>query len=521
MGVETKGRARCHPFKIDSKASGQERNTRFLLDKLLEDYCAWDEAIQGRSRHSWQVEISQTHRDALRSIATDKLFEEKPVLSARSLNSAALSILLTFVVGSLAIGISLSPVFGVMVAYLLAALFLTSSALRLWTLVNPASASRAPPELIVKEWPVYTILIPIFDEAEVVGQMVEGLSALSYPLDKLDIKFLVEEIDIKTQDALLALSLPAHCEVLVVPKGEPQTKPRALNYGLFWARGEFLTIYDGEDIPRPQQLKESVRLFRTRTDKTVCLQARLSFFNANENWLTRQFALEYAVHFGALLPTIARAQLPLLLGGTSNHFRVASLRKAGAWDPYNVTEDADLGLRFARLGFHAEMFASDTLEEAVTSLPSWMKQRSRWLKGLMITWLVHMRQPFKTGKSIGCMALWVTTALSLGAWLNAFLHPILLSWCLWSISGTQTFLQALISSVGIVCLLIDYFVYAILGQLWLKRTYGAWWAGTLLTFPLYWLLSHFAAWLALYDLVRSPFHWRKTRHGVSKLQEKF
>jgi glycosyltransferase XagB len=262
---------------------------------------------------------------------------------------------------------------------------------------------------------------------------------------------------------------------------------------------------------------EAVKLFSLRSPKTACLQAQLSYFNANENWLTRQFALEYAVHFGAFLPALARARLPMLLGGTSNHFRVHALRAVGGWDPYNVTEDADLGVRFARLGYHAEVLDSMTFEEAVNTPLAWLKQRSRWLKGLVITWLVHVRHPARIKREIGFGALWIVTALSLGAWLNALLHPMLLAWCLWSLADTQTFAQSLLSTIGLVILFIDYAVYALLGQYWQMRNYGTWWLSTLLTFPLYWLFTYFAALLALFDLISAPFHWRKTRHGVSKL----
>jgi glycosyltransferase XagB len=181
--------------------------------------------------------------------------------------------------------------------------------------------------------------------------------------------------------------------VIVVPCGLPQTKPRALNYALCFARGSLLTIYDAEDIPDPRQLRRAAAAFAVLPQDTACLQAELVFDNANENWLTRQFTIEYAMLFGMILPALAAHRLPLPLGGTSNHFRIDALRRAGAWDAYNVTEDADLGIRLARLGFDTDTITSCTYEEANVSLRNWMRQRTRWMKGFLATWLVHMREP--------------------------------------------------------------------------------------------------------------------------------
>jgi glycosyltransferase XagB len=484
------------------------------LDELLDLYRSTGSANLRAARRK---DIETRFREDLRRRATFKLLALSPASSARTQISLAKKILLSALAVAIVMLMYHAGILGMTAAYVFAALFITSSALRLWALANPARPSLAPPNIQIDQWPIYTILIPLFDEADSLQQMMTGLGALAYPVEQLDIKFLIEETDDVTRRALSMMDLSENMEVLIVPKGEPRTKPRALNYGLEFARGEFLTIYDGEDIPQPRQLQEAVRLFHARSEQTVCLQAQLKYFNANENWLTRQFALEYAVHFGALLPTMARAGLPLMLGGTSNHFRVSTLRNICGWDPFNVTEDADLGMRFAKAGYRVEMLSSSTFEEAVNSLPAWIKQRSRWFKGLMITWQVHMRRPVQTFRILGFWPSWVFTSLSMGALFNALLHPVLLVWSLWSLSGTQTLGQSFVASLGLVVLTLDYLIYAIVGQMQLRSFYGVWWLSTLLTFPLYWLQTFAAAVLALYDLVRAPFHWRKTRHGVSKL----
>ncbi len=125
----------------------------------------------------------------------------------------------------------------------------------------------------------------------------------------------------------------------------------------------------------------------------AAVQARLGLYNACDNFLTRQFTVEYCALFDGLLPALDRLELPIPLGGTSNHFRASALKWLMAWDPFNVTEDADLGIRLARSGYRCAMLGSTTYEEAPAGFMSWLRQRTRWLKGYMQTWLVHMRDP--------------------------------------------------------------------------------------------------------------------------------
>jgi cellulose synthase/poly-beta-1,6-N-acetylglucosamine synthase-like glycosyltransferase len=231
--------------------------------------------------------------------------------------------------------------------------------------------------------PVYSVLVPLFREARVLPGLIAALRALDYPPAKLDIMLVVEEIDIEMQATLLSLELPPTFRTVVVPKHEPQTKPKALNYALQFARGDFVVVYDAEDRPEPDQLRLALDLFRRAPPKLGCLQAQLNIYNATQSWLTRQFTIEYSVLFDAILPALERLRLPVPLGGTSNHFPRARLIEVGAWDPFNVTEDADLGIRLSRLGFRTRALNSTTWEEAPPGFGTWLKQRTRWLKGWM------------------------------------------------------------------------------------------------------------------------------------------
>ncbi|MFC7571176.1 glycosyltransferase [Klenkia terrae] len=251
------------------------------------------------------------------------------------------------------------------------------------------------------ELPRYTILVPVYKEAGIVGLLMKNLSSLDYPREKLEILLLLEEDDPETLQAALAAAPPDIVRILVVPHSLPKTKPRACNVGLSFARGDLVVIYDAEDRPDPDQLKKSVVAFAKGGTDLVCVQAALNYFNAEENLLTRMFTLEYSSWFDYTLPGLDAMRLPIPLGGTSNHFRADMLRELGGWDPFNVTEDADLGVRASARGGRVAVVNSTTYEEANMALGNWLRQRSRWIKGYMQTFLVHSRHPVRLVRAIG------------------------------------------------------------------------------------------------------------------------
>jgi len=261
------------------------------------------------------------------------------------------------------------------------------------------------------EWPQYTILCPLCREAAVVPQFVRAMQALDYPAEKLQVLFLTEADDYETRDAIRALSLPSHFQIVTVPDGSPRTKPRACNYGLLLATGHYIVIYDAEDIPDPLQLKKAVLTVANHETDVVCVQAKLNCYNAQQNILTRWYTAEYSMWFDLILPGLQ--QLGLAVPLTSNHFCTAVLRTLGAWDAYNVTEDCDLGIRLARCRLKTVVLDSTTYEEATSHLKTWLRQRSRWIKGYMQTLLVHMRHPFtmlKNGQFNDLLSLQLVTS---------------------------------------------------------------------------------------------------------------
>ena len=389
------------------------------------------------------------------------------------------------------------------------------------------------------DFPIYTILIPVFREAGVLAQVMRNMYNLNYPKSKMDIKLLMEERDNETIDEAKALGLfgsptktvegipeDKYSEFLelfdpiIIPSAKVTTKPRACNYGLLRAKGEFCVIYDAEDKPDPDQLKKAAIVFMRLPEEVVCLQSKLNFYNADENTLSKWFSIEYANWYEFYLQGLDLLDVPMPLGGTSNHFRKKGLDELGRWDPYNVTEDADLGIRLSRRKLKTEMIDSTTLEEATLTPKTWVVQRSRWYKGHVQTFLVHMRSPRKLCRDLGFKnfvklqltfgtgafiplinpILWIVLAASL-------ILPAYLGWLVPSYLMPLCFFNLTIGNLSYLT------IYAVSCVKLKKRNYIPY----ALAMPIYWALMSFAAWRGFLQLFTKPFHWDKTQHGVSKV----
>lgn len=355
--------------------------------------------------------------------------------------------------------------------------------------------------------PIYTILIPAYRERALMPQIARAMQAFDWPADRLDILVLLEADDLETIKAAEAAPFPEGTRIFRVPPGGPRTKPNALNHGLALARGEFVTIYDVEDLPAPNQLRDAYLKFSQADPRVVCLQAPLVADNATHSWLTAQWALEYDIQFRLLLPGLAHYQMPLLLGGTSNHFRKDALLALGGWDAWNVTEDADLGMRLARASLRADILPSYTFEDAPIRARIWLPQRSRWIKGHIQTWLVLMRTPWRTAQQMGVTSF-LSMQLSLGAGIVA---PLFHAPCFLFVLATFLIPGLELGRAGWLLLISGLGVgllagIAAPGRWSLIRVFA------ILTQPLYWPLHSCAAYLAIWELAKAPFFWAKTPH---------
>jgi hypothetical protein len=459
--------------------------------------------------------VQQRGRQAIAHAASDALPEQAPHLSAKGATTLFAGLLAV-----LALSLCIGGFFFQwhLVSDIVGTIFFAGMVFRLLVCAAGLGAGRgaAVPQCSDRALPTYTVLVALHREAAIAPRLVASLAALDYPQAKMEVFFLLEQNDGATRDALLAANPPANFRVITVPAGEPRTKPRALNVGLMLAKGELLTVFDAEDRPDPDQLRKAAALFATASPRVACVQARLAIANAANGLLPCLFAIEYAALFDLFNVGIARGTLPMALGGTSNHFRTAVLRKVGGWDAWNVTEDADLGLRLSRFGYHVDALDSTTWEIALEAPVPWLKQRRRWIKGWLQTLLVLARDgrvigEFGIARSLAVMLL-LTTLVA-----GPLLTPLAIAAVVWHLAlngvpsphGPVETLEATLASTVAVL--------GILSPLWCSlagaRVRAIASASRRLPFVLpYNMLVSIAAWLALWDLVRAPYHWHKTDH---------
>ncbi|WP_233488783.1 glycosyltransferase family 2 protein [Rhodovulum sp. 12E13] len=384
------------------------------------------------------------------------------------------------------------------------------------------TALVAPSAVIEPRLPRISMLVALFEEQGIADALIPRLERLRYPRELTDIVLLVEEGDHVTRAALEAVRLPRHMRWVTVPPGTVMTKPRALNYGLGFARGEIVGIWDAEDAPDPDQLHVVAAGFARAAPHVACLQGALDFYNARTNWLSRCFTLEYGTWFRGFLPGLQGLDLPIPLGGTTLFFRRAALEALGGWDAHNVTEDADLGIRLYRAGFRTEIVQTTTREEATCRLMPWVRQRSRWLKGYAITWAVHMRRPVRLWEEMGPRGFLGFNALFLGTLVQFVLTPVMLSFWLLSLGAIHPLAGQVPPLLGWACLALFAGTEAISLALTLianrarERRRLWWWIPTM---QAYFPLATLAAYKGLWELISRPFWWDKTEHGLHGEEE--
>ena len=475
----------------------------------------------------WSVQTA--FADALSRQAVLDLDEQDPEMSARTVLTPLQAVICYGLLSLLLGGLLLAPIATLIAINVVLSVFYLGNFLFRGVLVA-AGGGRSTDwnyeiEIVARalteeELPTFTVLVPMFREAAVLPKLAQALRNLDYPLGKLDIKIVLEAEDTETIEAARDLGLEGVFEVIRVPPSLPQTKPKACNFALCFARGEYVVVYDAEDQPEPDQLRKVVATFRRMPPEIACLQCRLNYYNADENWLSRMFTLDYSLWFDLVLPGLERFNIPIPLGGTSNHFKTKVLRELHAWDPFNVTEDADLGIRLYEKGYRVAIVDSTTYEEASCHVGNWLRQRSRWLKGYMQTLLVHTRHPLRLIRLTGLRGFFGFVFFIGGTVLSALFNPVF--WLLYTVwlvllgSGYSALFPEFLLFISLFNLLLGNGAFIFLNMIaplrrgWLR----------LIPFSLtafgYWVLISIAAYKALWQLVRSPFYWEKTRHGVSK-----
>lgn len=380
------------------------------------------------------------------------------------------------------------------------------------------SKQDIPPPKRADRLPKISILVPLLHESDILDRLIQRMAALVYPKELLEICLVYEANDTQTKEHLASRRLPNWMRTIEVPENQLQTKPRAMNYALDFCRGDIIGIYDAEDAPEPDQLYRVTASFENADDDVACVQCRLDYYNSKTNWLSRCFTIEYAILFRVVLPGLERLGLPIPLGGTSVFFRRDKLEELGRWDAHNVTEDADLGIRLRSLGLRCICAPTTTFEEANFRMVPWVRQRSRWLKGFLLTWITHMREPVNLFRTLGPLGFIVFHILFLGTFTSFAAAPLVLP--LWAFSaGMELQIYQSISPLFLNVLMSAFIateiMLLVLGAIALQQREKS---GLLMYLPLmliYWPLGSFAAYKALYELFAKPMYWDKTQHGIN------
>ncbi|WKN49194.1 glycosyltransferase [Nocardioides sp. Arc9.136] len=471
--------------------------------------------------------LQRVHAAHYADVATTGLMEARPESSAHVVISGTQKAVLVMALAATVICLAIWPtatligLVGLCSAiYLVVSVYKFRLTLRaLGTHLETDVSEEEVAALDERRLPVYTILVPLYKEAGIVPRLVRDINALDYPRTRLDVKLLCEEDDTETVEKIRSMALPPHFSMVVVPDSQPKTKPKACNYGLQLATGTYCVIFDAEDRPDPDQLKKAIIAFDRVDPNVVCIQAKLNHFNQDQNLLTAWFANEYSMHFELVLPAMGASESPIPLGGTSNHFRTSVLRELGAWDPFNVTEDADLGIRLHREGYRTAMIDSTTLEEANSVVPNWIRQRSRWNKGYFQTWLVHMRNPAALLAQTGVRGF-ASFNLTMGSAFVLLMNPVFWALTTLYVLTQWGFIQQLFPGIvfyaASAMLFVGNFIFVYLnvaGSLQ-RGEFGI--TRTALLSPLYWGLMSWAAWKGFIQLFTNPFYWEKTEHGLDE-----
>jgi glycosyltransferase XagB len=479
-----------------------------------------------RVRAVQPVPMSEAEAQMRLHASTSGLADRVPLVSARSLitrqqRNVFIGLLVALLIGAV-IDIRLTVIVLVgfaTLSYLVAVtyrayLFMRSSKVGALEIVTDEEALLVPDS----ELPSYTVMIPAYREASVINKLIDNLSELDYPTDRLEIFLLVEEDDEETLSALEVAQPPPHFRLVVIPPAEPRTKPKALNFGLTLARGDVIAVYDVEDTPDILQLRRAAVALARFGPEVGCLQAKLSYNNAMQNIITRWFTIEYIMWFSFFLPGLSSLNAPIPLGGTSNHFRRDALRDLGGWDPYNVTEDCELGIRMFREHYQIKVLESHTLEEANSDFVNWAKQRSRWYKGYLQTFFIILRSPVEVTRGIGIKGVGHIFAFVGGTPILAVLNPLFwmmtLAWFVAQPQFVMAIFPAYVYYFGLVLWAFGNFLLWYLTVLTARHTQQEGLVLAAVLVPIYWVMMSVAAAKAIWQLVITPSFWEKTTHGL-------
>jgi cellulose synthase/poly-beta-1,6-N-acetylglucosamine synthase-like glycosyltransferase len=237
------------------------------------------------------------------------------------------------------------------------------------------------------ELPVVTVQLPVYNEYYVIRRLIEAVSRLDYPQDRLQIQILddsTDETSTLARDAAERLRAAGFDISYIHRTDRSGFKAGALENGLATARGDYIFILDADFVPEPGVLKKCIHHF---TDPQVgMVQMRWGHLNQNHSLLTRVQAFFLDGHL--LLEQTARSRSGRFFNfnGTAGIWRKSCIADAGGWQHDTLTEDLDLSYRAQLRGWKFAYLPDVVVPaELPADMNGFKSQQHRWTKGSIQT----------------------------------------------------------------------------------------------------------------------------------------
>ncbi|HOW28540.1 MAG TPA: glycosyltransferase family 2 protein [Elusimicrobiota bacterium] len=278
----------------------------------------------------------------------------------------------------------------VLLAYLLVLLLLTLFGLHrywilylYWRFYKKAPPLAVPPE--PEQWPFVTVQLPVYNEIYVIERLIESVTRLDYPKDRLEIQILddsTDETSALAEQWVRQKSGDGYCIRHLRRPNRSGFKAGALAHGLQQARGEFLAIFDADFLPPPDFLKKVIPYFSD--GKVGMVQARWGHLNSSYSLLTRLQSLFLDGHFVLEHTARNRSGAFFNFNGTAGIWRRETIDQAGGWMTDTLTEDLDLSYRAQLRGWRFLYLPHVVCPaELPVDMNAFRTQQYRWTKGAL------------------------------------------------------------------------------------------------------------------------------------------
>jgi cellulose synthase/poly-beta-1,6-N-acetylglucosamine synthase-like glycosyltransferase len=231
--------------------------------------------------------------------------------------------------------------------------------------------------------PKVTIQLPMFNEMYVSDRIIETISQLDYPADKLQIQVLDDSTD-ETKDLIAKKVAEVAARGVNIQHihrvDRTGYKAGALDAAMDRVEGEFIAIFDADFIPDADWLQKTMPSFQD--DNIGVVQTRWGHINKNYSILTELQAFGLNGHFAIEQGGRNSAGHFINFNGTGGVWRKKCIEDAGGWEHDTLTEDLDLSYRAQIKGWKFKYF-EDVIApaELPITMSALKSQQHRWMKG--------------------------------------------------------------------------------------------------------------------------------------------